>query len=155
MHFRSEWMHVFTLHKMWCLVLRELFFWTLCHVVAVISQAWLVWKPPVTSSNEGIPVSRVDADDPQLWRTMVLRKISPDFNLPWSLDLATLERWVWRSDLFQDCTQEQHWSPAWASTHIPCPRNDSKLCRLPARCFHVTWTFLTSFWNYVAAICQN
>lgn len=60
-----------------------MFFWTLCHIVAVISQAWLVWKPPVSSFNEGILVSRVNADDPQLWRTMVLRKIPPDFYFPW------------------------------------------------------------------------
>lgn len=83
MHFTSEWMRMFTLHKMWCLVLREMFSWTLCHIVAVISQAWFIWKPPVSSSNEDIPVSRVNADDPQFWRTMVLRKIPPGFYFPW------------------------------------------------------------------------
>lgn len=38
---------------------------------------WLAWKPLVSSSSRGRPVSYIAADDPNFWSTVIPRKSSP------------------------------------------------------------------------------
>lgn len=77
------------------------------------------WKPLVSSSSRGRPLSYIAADDPNFWGTVIPKKSSP------AVLLVDFLKEVQSTELCQDYTQEWCWSPAWESTSIYHPQVDS------------------------------
>lgn len=77
------------------------------------------WKPLVSSSSRGRPLSYIAADDPNFWGTVIPKKSSP------AVLLVDFLKEVQSTELCQDYAQEWCWSPAWESTSIYHPQVDS------------------------------